>query len=75
MNKVSITYSKDIIPYIQITYNGLIINRDYRNYIDDDFLKGILYSEGYDDVSDELILAIKSYYIDPNDDKDVTVVF
>lgn len=75
MNKVSITYSKDTIPYIQITHNGLIINRDYRNYIDDDFLKGILYSEGYDDVSDELILAIKSYYIDPNDDKDVTVVF
>jgi hypothetical protein len=75
MNSISITYSKDTLPYIQITPYGLTLNRDYLGYIDDDLLKGILYSEGYYDVSDELILAIKGYSDIDNQDKDVTMMF
>jgi hypothetical protein len=75
MNNISITYSKDILPYIQIKHNGLALNKDYLGYIDNDFLKGILYSEGYYDVSDSLIQAIKGYSDIDNQEKNVTVIF
>lgn len=75
MNSISITYSKDTIPYIQITHNGLILNKYYIRHIDNDFLKGILYSEGYYNVSDSLIEAIKGYSDMDNQEKNVTVIF
>lgn len=75
MNSISITYSKDTLPYIQITPYGLVLNRNYLGYIDDDFLKGILYSEGYYNVSDSLILAIKGYSDIDNQEENVTVMF
>ena len=75
MNSISITYSKDTIPYIQITPYGLVLNRNYLGYIDNDFLKGILYSEGYYNVSDSLILAIKGYSDIDNQEENVTVMF
>ena len=75
MNEVSITYSKDLLPFIQIKHNGLYINRAYAKQVTPDFLKGILYSEGYDNVPDSLIEAIMTYSDDGDSSKDVTVVF
>lgn len=75
MKNITITYSKNTLPYIQITFNGLVVNRDYIHDIDSEYLKAILYSEGYEDVSDSLIEQIKAYSISPEIDKDVTVVF
>jgi len=75
MDEVSITYSKNIPLYIQIKHNGLYINSYYAKDIDPDFLKGILYSEGYYSVPDSVIEDIKTYSDNRDSDKDVTVVF
>lgn len=75
MKSLSITYSNNILPYIQITHNGLIINKHYARGISNEFLTAVLYSEGYDNVPEWLIEAIKVYCDFALDDKDLTVTF
>jgi len=75
MKNISITYSKDLFPFIHIRHNGLYINKSYAKQIAPDFLKAILHSEGYDDVPDTLIEDIKGFSDLPDQGKDVTVVF
>lgn len=74
MKQLSITYINNLLPYIQITHNGLHINKHYASQVDDNYLKGILSEQGFD-VSDWLIEAIKDYSRLPNQEKNVTVVF
>lgn len=75
MNKIKITYSKNTSSDIDITHDGLIVNKYYIKNTDPEFIKAILYSEGYDNVSDTLIEDIKTYSDLPDQEKDVTVVF
>jgi hypothetical protein len=75
MSEVTITYSKDLLPFIQIKHNGLYINKSYAKQVAPEFLKAILYSEGYDSVPESLIEDIKTYPLPIDQDKDVTVVF
>ena len=75
MKQLQITYIHNLLPYIQITPDGLNINKDYASQIDDEFLRALLYSEGYDKPSDWLIEAIKGYSHLPNQEKNVTVTF
>lgn len=75
MNSISITYSNNSFPYVQITHDGLVLNRHWIKDIDNDFLKGVLYSEIYDIVPDSLIEDIKGYSIPLDQEKDITVVF
>lgn len=75
MNKISITYSKNLLPFIQIKHNGLMVNRSYAPSVSNEFLRAVLYSEGYDNVPESLIEDIKAYYIPADQEEDVTVVF
>lgn len=75
MKEIRITYSNNILPFIQITFTGLLVNKYYIKEASSEFLKAILYSEGYDTVPDTLIEDIKAYSDLPDQEKDVTVVF
>jgi len=75
MNKISITYSKDILPFIHIKHNGLVLNAYYAKHVSPEFLKGVLHDNGYINVPDTLIEDIKTYSDLPDQEKDVTVVF
>lgn len=75
MKQLSITYIHNLLPYIQITPDGLNINKDYAHSVDKEYLKAILHSEGYYNAPDWLIEAIKGYSDVRNDGKNVTVVF
>ena len=75
MNKISITYSKNLLPFIHIKHNGLVLNAYYAKHVSPEFLKGVLHDNGYINVPDTLIEDIKGYIYDVDSDKDVTVVF
>ena len=75
MKHISITYIHNLLPYIQITPDGLNINKDYASSVDEEFLKALLHSEGYYNVPDWLIESIKGYSALPNQEKNVTVIF
>ena len=75
MKPLSITYIHNILPYIQIKENGLILNKGYASVITDEFLKALLYSEGYENVPDWVIEAIRTYSWGLDEEKNVTVIF
>lgn len=75
MKSLSITYIHNILPYIQIKEDGLIINKGYASIITDEFLKALLYSEGYENVPEWVIEAIRAYSWGLDEKQNVTVIF
>lgn len=75
MKQLSITYIHNLLPFIQITHDGLNINKDYASGISNELLYAVLCESGYDNVPEWLIEAIKGYSSLPNQEKNVTVVF
>lgn len=76
MNNISITYSKDILPFVIKTHNGLMLNMAYAPNISHEFLQSALREVGFENVPDMILTDIATYpRFLQNNEKDVTVVF
>ena len=76
MKEIKITYSKDILPFVMKTHNGLMLNMAYAPNITHDFLNVLLKEVGFENVPDMILTDIATYpRFLQNNEKDVTVVF
>jgi len=70
MKQLSITYRYNLLPFIQISYDGLWINTLYCRMMSKEFLQGSLAQAGFDNVSDTIldqIIAFSYNAQEPND--------
>lgn len=76
MKEIRITYSKDILPFVMKTHNGLMLNMAYAPNITHDFLNVLLKEVGFENVPDVILEQIAMYprFLE-NNEKDVTVLF
>ena len=75
MNDIRITYSKNTLPFIVKTHNGLVLNKYYAHAMSLDLLEIVLREVGFDNVPTSVLEDIRAYSDLPNQEKDVTVVF
>lgn len=75
MNDIRITYSKNTLPFVVKTHDGLILNKHYAPVVSLDLLEIVLREVGFDNVPTSVLEDIRAYSDLPNQEKDVTVVF
>ena len=75
MKDLTITYRYNLLPLIQISYDGLWINTLYCQIMSKEFLQGALEQAGFDHVSNTILEEIVQLSYTPQEPDDLTVTF